>query len=329
MLDNPYLKLLRIPNIFTVPADIILGFLIALALFQSANMVPSDSHIVYLIILIISSILLYLGGLVSNDLFDIKTDKIERPNRPLSSGKVKKRNAIILLIVFLGTGFVLSLFTNLVTAGTSGVLILSIVLYNYKLKSGFFRPFIMGAIRSLNIFYGFSSLFSFSGQTIFNTAFPIPTDYIYFEYLMLLSLVLVSVFFHIFMLTWISSKETSREFAQKGKKVIRIRTVYYIYITFLLIIGFSGFYLVGYFVAYLFFILGLGLAVSLIFYKADKMMLHLQGSLTMQFVVKNMLLLLILLDSAFIAGISGPVTGFATALLILPCIYLSKKISMT
>jgi 4-hydroxybenzoate polyprenyltransferase len=48
-----------------------------------------------------------------------------------------------------------------------------------------------------------------------------------------------------------------------------------------------------------------------------------------QFVVKNMLILLILLDSAFIAGEAGILSGSVVAMLSIPCLILSKKISMT
>lgn len=277
LLDNPYLKLLRIPNIFTVPGDIILGFLIALAVFESASMGSSDIIKVDLIILIFSSITIYLGGLVSNDLFDIKIDKIERPNRPLSSGKVQKKHAIILLICLFSIGFLLSLLVNLVAAGVCGALILSIVLYNYKLKSGVLRPFVMGGIRSLNIFYGFSSLFGYTGQSIKNTEAELAFYNINSESLMLLCLVLASIFFHVYVITWVSSRETAREFADKNKKIISVKAVYYAYITFLVIIGFSGFFLLLNSTIYLFFISVLGIAVTLVFYKASKLVLHQQG----------------------------------------------------
>ncbi|VFJ12476.1 Prenyltransferase [Candidatus Nitrosocosmicus franklandus] len=332
LLDNPYLKLLRIPNIFTVPSDIILGFLIAHFAFQGAVIFgTSESNLEELVILIFSSISLYLGGLVSNDLFDIKTDKIERPTRPLSSGRVQERHAIFLMIALFCAGFFLSFFVNIIAVGISGTLVLSILVYNYKLKSGFFRPFLMGGIRALNVFYGFSILFGFSSQTPNNVTFPPSFNPAYLEptILLLLLLALGSVFFHVFVLTWISSKETRREFDDKQVKVASVKNVYYTYIIFLVIVGFFGSFLVVHLQEYLIFIVAIAIVVTFIYHKAQTLQRHLQGSLIMQFIVKNMLLLLILLDSAFIAGLSGPIAGISTALLILPSIYLSKRISMT
>ena len=329
-MDNPYLKLLRIPNIFTVPPDIILGFFIAHISLQSASVGPLSSSIQDVILLVFSSITLYLGGIISNDLFDIKSDSIERPNRPLSSGRVQKKLAILLLIIFFAVGFLLSLLVNLLSAGISGLLIISILLYNYKLKSGFLRPYVMGGIRALNIFYGFSSGLGSSYQVVTsNAGVNLPLYYINTEQLALLCLVLVSIFFHIFTLTRLSSKETAMEYTNKGNKFVNIPTFYFIYISFLFIIGLCGFFLILNPIVYLLFILALGVVVSCIFYKANKKMNQVPAYLIMQFLVKNLLVLLILLDSAFIAGISGPIAGIATVFFVIPTIFLSKKISMT
>jgi 4-hydroxybenzoate polyprenyltransferase len=294
-----------------------------------------------MIILIFSSISLYLGGLVSNDFFDAKIDLIERPSRPIPSGKIQIKYAIILMIFFFSTGFLLSLlFFNFVTAAISGLLILTILFYNYKLKNGFLRPFVMGGIRSLNILYGFSVLINFASPPTTGTSLSnlglwtgIQTNLwpvVETQFVMLLSIVLGSVFFHVFILTLVSSRETIREFLSNSKKKpINLKVLSCSYITFLFIIGSFGFFFVEYQMAYVLFLLALGGIVVLIFYRALLRMRALETSLKMQYIVKYMILLLILLDSAFIAGISGPLVGITTASLILPSILLSRKINMT
>jgi len=330
LLENPYLKLLRIPNIFTVPPDIILGYLIALSFIQIITLSSVSYFVPNMILLILSSISLYLGGLVSNDLFDTKIDKIERPNRPLPSNKVQKKHAVIILIVFFSAGFSISLLFNYVTAGISGLLIVSILVYNYKLKNGVLRPIVMGGIRALNIVYGFSILFGFYGPPFDITLSSLDLENsIVTQSSGLLCLVLVSVFFHIFVLTFVSSRETPREFSSNRKNRINIKIILYVYTIFLFIIGSIGFYLVEYPLPYVFFVLALGIVVIMIFYKAHLRMHHLEATLRLQYIVKNMIILLILVDSAFIAGISGPIIGAATAFFVLPSILLSKKINMT
>jgi 4-hydroxybenzoate polyprenyltransferase len=329
--DNPYFQLLRIPNIFTVPPDIILGYLIALSSVQLVNLESIGYYLPNMIILVISSISLYLGGLVSNDLFDTKTDMMERPGRPLPSGKIQRSYAYILLILFFGAGFSLSLLLNPLSVGISGLLIISILLYNYKLKNGLWRPFLMGGIRALNILFGFSILFSFSDQSVNNMLSKMNSgNIVETQSLLLLLIVLFSVFFHIFVLTYVSSRETAREFnSESNKKRINIKIILYTYTIFLFINGLIGFYLVENKTFFVIFILVLGVIVVLIFYHAHRRMHHLEANIRLQFLVKNMIILLVLLDSAFIAGISGPLVGITTASLILPSIYLSKKIAMT
>ncbi|HEU5120486.1 MAG TPA: UbiA family prenyltransferase [Candidatus Nitrosocosmicus sp.] len=347
MLDNPYLKLLRIPNIFTIPPDIVLGILIALSSIQVSmqsttsfyQLSPLLLFLPNIVILIFSSISLYLGGLVSNDLFDTKIDKIERPNRPLPSGNIDRKYAIILLIFFFTAGFLLALlFFNIVTAGISGLLIITILVYNYKLKNGILRPFIMGGIRALNVLYGFSIIFNFSKPLSDVTLFDLGLwsrvgtnlwSGVETQSLVLLCLATSSVFFHVFVLTFVSSRETIREFASNSKKPINLKKLLYSYIAFLFIIGAFGTFFVDYPLAYIFFLFALGVIVILIFYQALLRKRPTEASLKMQYIVKNMIILLILLDSVFIAGVAGPLIGLMTAFLILPSILLSKKINMT
>jgi 4-hydroxybenzoate polyprenyltransferase len=189
----------------------------------------------------------------------------------------------------------------------------------------------MGGIRGLNIIYGFSILFTLSDLSVNNMLSKMNSgNIVETQSLVLLLLVLFSIFFHVFVLTYVSSRETAREFnSESNKKRINIKIILYTYTIFLFIIGVIGFYLVENKTFFIIFILVLGVIVTLIFYHAHQRMHHLEANIRLQFLVKNMIILLVLLDSAFIAGISGPLVGITTASLILPSIYLSKKIEMT
>ncbi|MGB6671555.1 MAG: UbiA family prenyltransferase, partial [Candidatus Nitrosopolaris sp.] len=96
-----YLLLVRAPNTFTAPSNILAGYL--------AVILPSDANVSHLTILILSSILLYLSGIVFNDYFDFEEDRKERPFRPLPSGRVTKEKAFIIAIASMITGNVLAL----------------------------------------------------------------------------------------------------------------------------------------------------------------------------------------------------------------------------
>ena len=97
-----YLVLMRPANIVTAIADILAGVAIAgIALSQ----IP-DTSLLNVLLLVLSTIGLYGGGIVFNDYFDYEIDKEERPERPLPSGKVTKKQAAILGGSLLLIGFV-------------------------------------------------------------------------------------------------------------------------------------------------------------------------------------------------------------------------------
>jgi 4-hydroxybenzoate polyprenyltransferase len=85
-------RLLRLPNLLTVPGDPLVGFVIvAGAGFSWAN--PA------LWAAMGASVLLYAAGLIHNDLCDLAEDRRDRPNRPLACGAISKRSAIAVMIL--------------------------------------------------------------------------------------------------------------------------------------------------------------------------------------------------------------------------------------
>jgi 4-hydroxybenzoate polyprenyltransferase len=311
MLQNPYLKLLRISNVFTVPPDIIVGFLAV-----STNLSSSTGHSISdLVILIFSSIFLYLGGMVSNDLFDIKVDRQERPTRPLASGSIRKTNALLLIILMFSLGLILASFVNNSAVGISLLLIIGIIFYNYKIKNGFFRPYLMAGIRALNVIYGASFVLDISNYSTGLSSF------------LLLALASCAVYFHIFILTSLSKSETTREFL-RVKHVLNIQKIQIIYLVFLLVSLSLAIIIIPFKLDFLIFILFFLILINLLFNRACKMD-NSQGESVIRFMVKHMLILLIILDCAFIAGEAGLLSGSIVALLTIPCLVLGKWISMT
>jgi 4-hydroxybenzoate polyprenyltransferase len=73
-----WLRLVRLPNLFTVPGDPLFGFL-------AGGGDLADSRLPWLVGAVL---LLYVYGLIDNDLCDLATDRAERPGRPLPSGRV-------------------------------------------------------------------------------------------------------------------------------------------------------------------------------------------------------------------------------------------------
>lgn len=326
MLQSPYFQLFRISNIFTVPPDILVGFL-AVSIYSSSSIGYSVSD---LVTLIFSSVFIYIGGLVLNDLFDIKVDRLERPNRPLPSGRIKKGKAILITVLLFSIGLAFASLVNSIAVGISLLMIVGIIAYNYKIKNGYFRPYLMAAIRALNVIYGASFIFDIPITNISNReGIMIPSSTSNLDPWLLLTVAASTVYFHIFILTSLSKSETAQEFSRIKIK-LNIQNIQIIYLIFLIISISIAIIFTPYKLDFLLFILLFLFLINLLFNRAlkrgngqgqDQALIH--------FVVKNMLILLIVLDSAFIAGEAGFLSGSVVAMLSIPCLILSKKISMT
>lgn len=152
-----FLRLARPANIVTAFSDIGAG--VAIALY---TLTAQDSHVWPIVLLLLSTLGLYGGGVVLNDVFDAKLDAVERPERPIPSGLVPKRQAAFggYLLLFVGVfcaclvhwpqlfslSFVLALF-----------IALAAVLYDaWGKHQKFLGPVNMGICRGLNLLLGVS-----------------------------------------------------------------------------------------------------------------------------------------------------------------------------
>jgi 4-hydroxybenzoate polyprenyltransferase len=145
----PYAQLLRIPNVFTAFADILLGTLAAGTLLAR----PFDS-----VLLMLASGCLYCGGMVWNDYFDFAEDKRDRPFRPLPSGKISRRTALQLGVALLSAGVVLTALAarTWMPALIAFALAGAILLYDGILKRTPVGPIAMASCRFLNVLLGLS-----------------------------------------------------------------------------------------------------------------------------------------------------------------------------
>lgn len=330
-----YFQLFRLPNIFTVPGDIIAGHFIIMSGYANnaiQNSGTGESGF-GLLTLVFSSIFLYVAGMVSNDLFDFGIDKIQRSSRPLAQGAISKKTATIICVIFFSLGLFLSTLVSITSFFISIILSIGIISYNYKIKNGFFRPFLMGGLRFLNVIYGatlglnFLETLLIDSEKIFSLVFL----EIGINPLGLLILCSTSVFIHIFTLTWISSKETYIEYSKQATgQEKRIQHIYVIYLMSLAILGFLSIPFIPYITLFVIFYSVFFITTLFIFYQnffnTNKII---RAEYLIQKIVKNQIVMLILLDSAFIAGTSGIMIGIISASLVIPCIILSKKIKMT
>jgi 4-hydroxybenzoate polyprenyltransferase len=111
--------------------------------------------------LAVISALLYLSGMVLNDVFDAEVDARERSDRPIPSGRVSLKAATAVGWGMLTTGLVLAwLLSYSANDGRPGVvatlLAACILLYDGALKRTILAPLIMGECRMLNVLLGMS-----------------------------------------------------------------------------------------------------------------------------------------------------------------------------
>lgn len=147
-----YLQLTRPANIITAIADIFAGVTIATFSFSM-----EDINLTKVVFLCLSTIGLYGGGIVFNDIFDLELDKIERPERVIPSGKVSKNNAIIfgILLLFLGVfgAMANSLVSSLIALGVATC---ALIYDKYGKHHSFLGPINMGLCRGGNLILGMS-----------------------------------------------------------------------------------------------------------------------------------------------------------------------------
>ena len=154
-----HLRLMRPANVITAIADILAGFAVSGAALQLLNsdtgMFPALLNSLFWLIL--ATIGLYGGGIVFNDVFDADLDKVERPERPIPSGKASVRSAGILASVLLTVGVLAALQVSLLS-GTIALAVAALaVVYNawgkHQLVLG---PVNMGLCRGGNLILGTS-----------------------------------------------------------------------------------------------------------------------------------------------------------------------------
>ena len=146
-----WLQLVRLPNLLTVPGDPIAGFLLA----KAATGKVHGALLTAAGIATGVSLLLYMCGLVDNDLADLAEDCSERPHRPLPSGRIGVRAARVVCGMLGAAGLCLAAINGWTSFTVAAVLLAAIVLYNHAAKKILIvGPLLMGSCRALSLLVG-------------------------------------------------------------------------------------------------------------------------------------------------------------------------------
>ena len=149
----PWLRLLRLPNLFTAPGDSLGGYFLASAFKGDVSI-----NVWIIVLLAAISVFTYAFGVVMNDVMDYQEDCRNRPERPLPSGKISRDRATIFCAQLWGLSVVLLVICTklkcLVFYDVLFVLFglwLTIILYNMWLKRyRLVGSIAMGLCRGLN-----------------------------------------------------------------------------------------------------------------------------------------------------------------------------------
>lgn len=293
-----YLILIRLPNVFTVLTNILVGY------FSLTGV--SEANVFHISVLMASSSLLYISGIVFNDYFDLATDRKERPFRPLPSGRVSRRNALVLAIVTLVAANIAALMVSVTSLMVSAALSAIIIAYDYGAKRGRFGPSVMGMARFLNVFLGASPALLLATGLPWTTVFAAS-----------------AMFAYVYSITLLSRREAGEhERGSYGKAIAQ---------SFAIIAG-----VIASAVALAFYLESPEMAVNIILFSVViyfTMRRILSGTAVqakgIQNVVRNLVLSIIVLDSIFITAFAGLYFGLVSLAVIAPAIILAKKLYVT
>jgi len=292
-----YLVLVRLPNLFTLPSNILVGIA------AISSLAFTLTSFVQFLLLVTISILLYCVGIVLNDLYDFDIDKKERPNRPLPSGKISRRSAIVLVVIFSTLALILSLLVSFSTLVISSILFLTIFGYDKYLKNTHAGPLTIASARVMNILLGTSVSFRSVDS---------------YSQIVTLTFVLIITFVYVSLIGFISRYEV-RGFSDNAKLLLPPAIVAIVISSIIL------FSLMGFFKLESLIILSLFSLIMLISFSR----IYRRDSGRTQQIVRNMILSIIVLDSTFLTGIIGIELGLAVLILMGPLLVLANKMYMT
>ena len=156
-----YLQLVRLPNVFTAMADSLAGVLLVRGVLgPTREWLP----------LVLASAATYAGGIALNDVCDAEIDRVERPDRPIPSGRVPLRSAWAISLGLLGAGLLLAFAASERALFVEIALVACVVAYNARLKHTRLGPLVMGACRGLNLLLGASTAEALGGPVLWIVA---------------------------------------------------------------------------------------------------------------------------------------------------------------
>ena len=292
-----YLVLIRFPNLFTIPSNIIVGFS-QLVLFPEAG-------IENLLLLTTTSILLYVVGIIINDYRELEIDRKERPDRPLPAGKISPRSALAFVFVAAISAIFLATLVGIPSVLLAVILLITIIAYDCWLKNNFLGYFAIALARVINVVLGYSA-----GITLLISNQNEITR---------LSVILISTFLYVTAISYISRKEVESSPKKSNFQIsIVLLSLIPAILTFFTL---SGVFKWDLFLSLIIFI---GMLIESLVGKYGS-----PNPEVAKKIVRNLVLSIIILDSTFLSGTLGFAYGLSLLVLLIPAVILSRRFYVT
>lgn len=159
-------QLVRLPNVFTVLADVSAAFLLVH---------HGPTPVIRFILVALAGVALYWAGMILNDVFDVEQDRKQRPQRPIPAGLISLRQARVAgwLLLLAGIGIATTSGripadgapTTWLPAMVATALAIMIIAYDGPLKKTPLAPAAMGSCRVLSFLLGASPCFAIVAGT--------------------------------------------------------------------------------------------------------------------------------------------------------------------
>jgi len=140
-------RLLRVPNLFTVPGDVMVGLFLATGGRPEWHVAGGALAVVFI----------YIGGLFLNDFFDRVEDARERPDRPIPSGAVDPKAVFVAGVAMfaVGVGIAAAVLGGPIVPAVAVGVAFAAFLYNAVFKKiRILGPLVMGSCRAGSVVLG-------------------------------------------------------------------------------------------------------------------------------------------------------------------------------
>jgi len=154
-----YLEIIRPKNCLMAAFAVLIGSFLVLKLDLFEVWQP-------VAFVIAAAFLITAAGNAINDYFDVEADRLNRPNRPIPSGKVSVRGALVFSVTLFLLGIFLAAFTNWLALGIAAFNSILLIFYSWSLQhKTFFGNFTVACLTG--------STFLFGGAAVGNIQLPL------------------------------------------------------------------------------------------------------------------------------------------------------------